>query len=207
VIRDAAPGRSLSRLAGVEVEEFGRLAALDGDGLFNMNNRDPGAPTGSIAPAESSLRRYFLRVGNQDYPAAHLYESVRPAPGVEVLGAWSSRFLAGLPAITSRAVGLGRVLYVGTYLTDGLVVALARLTFQSAGAEPLIPDAPEGVELTVRQKNGLSLMFALNTTHEQKVVGDVPAFDTLIGDGVCIDDAIQLPAYGCAILRLTGGEP
>ena len=50
-------------------------------------------------------------------------------------------------------------------------------------------------------------MFVLNTTHEEKVVGDIPAFDSLIGDGVSIDDAIQLPAYGCAILRLTGEEP
>jgi len=203
VIREAAPGSSLARLAGVEVEEFGRLAPIDGDGLFDMTRRDPGAPIGPRPPAESSRRRYTLRIGNEDYSAAHLYEVVKPVDDVEIAGTWSNRFLNGRPAITARAVGRGWVFYAGTYLTEAIAARLAGLAFQRSDVRPLIPDTPAGVEVTVRQKSNLRLTFVLNTTGEVKFVGNLPPFDRLIGDGRATAEGITLPSYGCAILRST----
>ena len=39
VIRDTSPGKTLSALAGITVEEFGRLTPVDGDGLFAHGGR------------------------------------------------------------------------------------------------------------------------------------------------------------------------
>src|SRR5258708_35837589 len=71
-------------------------------------------------PAESAHRRYPLKVGNHEMTAAHMYELLRVGPDVNVIGTWSNRFAQGRAAITSRRTGKGRVVYLGTYLTDEL---------------------------------------------------------------------------------------
>nr|WP_281396765.1 beta-galactosidase trimerization domain-containing protein [Mesorhizobium silamurunense] len=76
-------------------------------------------------PASSAERKYHFTFGNREFEAAHLYELLEVGPDTEVLGTWSDRFCAGQPAITSRQVGQGRVVYVGTYLTPDLAEAIA----------------------------------------------------------------------------------
>ena len=199
VIRDAAPGRSLSRLAGVTVEEFGRLGAPDGDGLLAANSPFRGA-TGA---AESTKRQYSIKLGNQEMPAAYMYEVLELAERTESIATWSNRFLNGLSAITTRSVGKGRVVYLGTYLTTELVESFFASVFQAAGVSPILQDLPDGVEAIIRGGPDARLLFVLNTRHESCRVSGLPEGAVEVTDGVVEGGGVVLPGYGCLILRLS----
>lgn len=204
VIRDAAPGRSLSALTGITVEEFGRLAPLEGDGLFDLGGRANAVRR--KWPAESAHRRYTLKIGNQEMPAAHLYEVLSLADDVTAIGWWSNRFIAGTPVLTSRQIGKGRVLYLGTYLTEQVVEELVTDMVVQAGVEPLIADMPAGVECSMRVGDAHRLLFILNTREDEAVIPGIPDGSPLLCDGAIVDGVLTLPAYGCAILLLEGSE-
>jgi len=199
IIRVAAPGQSLSALAGVRVDEFGRLAAPGADGLFDVSAyRARG--TAEMQPAESARRRYTFRLGNHEFTAAHMYELLDVDPDTNVVGTWSNRFAAGRAAITSRPVGRGRVVYMGTYLTDELADALATDIIAAAGVSPLLPVLPDGVEVTMREAEGRRLLFVLNTRAEPASVAGLPQGEALVGEASA--GTAHLPAYGCLVLLL-----
>jgi beta-galactosidase len=203
IIREQAPGSALSALSGVKVQEFGRVVPEGGTGLFPLF-RPPAmgayAPPSPL-PASSASRQYHFTFGNRQFRAAHLYELLEVAPDTEVLGRWSDRFCAGLPAITSRQVGRGRVVYVGTYLTDRLVEHLAETILAETGVTPLLPDLPEGVEVTMREAGERRLMFILNTLHTPSVVPGVPVGTDLL-TRTRVEGTIDLDGYGCAVIAL-----
>jgi beta-galactosidase len=124
------------------------------------------------------------------------------APGTEVIGRWASRFAEGQAAMTSRKVGKGNVIYLGTYLSDALVEVLADHVLAPAGVTPLLPDLPEGVEVTIRQAANRQLMFILNTMGEPAIVTGVPKGRDLLSDGELSGGELALPAYGCSIVEL-----
>jgi len=132
VIRTSAPGRSLSELTGVHVEDFGRLAAPGANGLSSVIGRPGGPIFLPDRPAESHRRIRKFKIGNRELAAAHLFEDIAVDGDVEIIGRWSNRYAAGTPMATSRKIGKGRVLYVGTYLTEELTAALADRTFAEA---------------------------------------------------------------------------
>jgi beta-galactosidase len=203
VIRRPAPGDGLAALAGVRVAEFGRLAPPGGDGLFQREGVAPGlhAPAHS-RPAESAERAYHLRLGNRDLRAAHLYEALELDPGTEALARWSDRHLDGTPAVTLRAVGRGRVVYVGTYLTADLADALSGALFTQAGIAPLVPDLPPGLEVSLREAPGRALLFVQNTRDTDADVAVPPGIDLLTGERSA--GRIALGGYGCAVIGLDG---
>ena len=200
VIRDPAPGGSLSALAGVTIEEFGILAPVDRDGLFELSARHVGVRRSQ--PAESARRRYCLKFGNHEIVAGHMYELLSPASDTQTIAAWSNRFATGQPAITVRAVGNGRVIYVGTYLTEGIVPHLFDDVFHRAGVTPLIADLPEGVEVTLREAGPRRLLFVLNTRGEATRVDNLPPGRELLGDLGVADGRLSLGPFGCAIVAL-----
>jgi beta-galactosidase len=134
--------------------------------------------------------------------AAHLYELLNVAPGTEVIGSWASRFAEGQAAMTSRKVGKGNVIYLGTYLSDALVEVLADQVLAPAGIVPLIADMPAGVEATIRESKDRRLLFILNTLGELASIGNFPAGKDLLGDGKVRGGKLSLPAYGCSIIEL-----
>jgi beta-galactosidase len=134
--------------------------------------------------------------------AAHLYELLKVAPGTEVIGRWASRFAEGQAAITSRKIGKGNVIYLGTYLSDALVEVIADQVLAPAGIVPLIANMPAGVEATIRECKDRRLLFILNTLGEPAIIGNVPAGKDLLGDGKVRGTKLSLPAYGCSIIEL-----
>lgn len=200
IIRTPAPGRSLAALAGVTVEEFGRLAGVENDGLF-----DPAPYINSasrvIQPPESARRRYHLKLGNHEVVAGHMYELLALEQGTEVLGAWSNRFADGQAAITVRNVGKGRVIYAGTYLTEALVPLLFGEIFAKADVKPLVEELPDGVEVTMRVDGERRLLFVLNTTDTPQRVLHLPQGKDLLA-GQPVSDVLELGPFGCAILEL-----
>lgn len=206
IIREPAPGRSLSALAGITVEEFGRLANVDGDGLFQRGGRYGGGAAREILPAESARRRYTMKIGNHEVVAAHMYELLSPAEGAEILGTWSNRFANGQAAIVSRQVGKGRVVYLGAYLTESLVSTLLVDLIAKAGVEPLLPNLPEGVEVSLRKSDDAKLLFILNTKNEPARLSGIPAGIPLVADAPVNEGVLILPAYGCVILALASRQ-
>ena len=202
VIRETAPGFGLSALAGVTVDEFGRLAPADGDELFPLGAKRTGGSRRAPLATESSRRRYTLTYNNHEITAGHLYELLEPAEGTEVIAAWSNRFTAGKAAITSRRVGEGAVIYLGAYLTDDLVTHFVPGILSRADVHPLLPDLPEGVEVTVREAADRQLMFILNTREQRIHVRGVPdGLDLLTGTPV-ESHAVHLGEYGCSIVQV-----
>lgn len=198
VIREAAPGRTLSALAGITVREFGRLVGPGEEGLFPSG----GASSSGHQPAESARRRYTFRIGNRDFTAAYMYELIDLAVGTEALARWSNRFLDGEAAITLRTVGQGRVIYAGTYLSEALIEAFLADELRRAGVEPLLADKPAGCEVSLREGPQDRLLFVLNTTHEPITVPNVPAGRTVFGDATPSGGTLHLPGYGCVVIWL-----
>ncbi|MDE1995648.1 MAG: beta-galactosidase, partial [Rhizobiaceae bacterium] len=202
VIREAAPGTALSQLTGVQVDDFGRLAAPGAKGLFEVMSRSGGLVMPPNRPAESHRRVRRFTIGNRELDAGYFYENLTIAEDVEVVAAWSNRYADGLPMATSRKVGEGRVLYVGTYLTPELTAALADRTFREAGIEPLLPDMPEGIEVTMRQNDDRRLLFIQNYVDQPCDLAGVPAGRNLLDDNSSVTGALSLEPYGCAIIEL-----
>jgi beta-galactosidase len=104
--------------------------------------------------------------------------------------------------MTSRKVGKGQVIYLGTYLSDALVEVLADQVLAPAGIVPLIADMPAGVEATIRESKDRRVLFILNTLGEPTSAGSVPAGRDTADDGNVRGGKLSLPAYGCTIIEL-----
>jgi len=198
VIHDTAPGKSLSSLAGVTVEEFGRLAPPGGDGLFALGGMYDTSGKRAVKETESSRRQYCFRLGNREFTAAHMYEHLKLAEGTDAAGRWSNRWLEGEAAISRRGVGKGQVIYMGTYLTEEMMPAFEDQFLSPAGVAPLVENLPQGLEITVRQAEDRRLLFVLNTTAEAIDLPELPSGEALVDDRA----GSSLPGYGVAILDL-----
>ncbi|WP_431323583.1 beta-galactosidase [Rhizobium sp. YTU87027] len=196
-----APGATLSKLCGVRVEEFGRVAEPGAAGLFALQATEYGMHNPATQLASSSAdRRYSFVLGNREHEAAHLYEILDTDPDVEVLGKWSSRFATGRAMITSRRFGAGHAVYMGTYLTPSLVEGLADQLFARAGIAPLVADLPPGVEVAVRESEDRMLMFVMNTDEAPVILASLPSGTDLL-TGHDIRSPLTLEPYGCAVIR------
>ncbi|MGO8048258.1 beta-galactosidase trimerization domain-containing protein, partial [Rhizobium johnstonii] len=122
------------------------------------------------------------KIGNRELVGGYFYENLAIASDVEVVAAWSNRYAEGQPMATSRKIGKGQVVYVGTYLTPDLTAALAERLFAPVGIEPLLGDLPEGVEVTMRMNDDRRLLFIQNYTDQPAAIGGVPAGRDLLDD-------------------------
>jgi beta-galactosidase len=173
VVAQTLPG-CLRPLLGVTVEEYGK------------QNRPDQRP-----------RSFDL--GATTVRSEHWYEQVGCDKGVTALATWKEGHLAGICAISSRTVGKGRALYVGTYLTTALTRALLPELTRSAGLARLWPDAPAEVEVVRREAPGRRLWFFLNRGEGEAKLPSVPkGTDLLTGKSAA---AMTLPRHGVAIIK------
>ncbi|MFJ8958396.1 beta-galactosidase [Lentzea sp. NPDC102401] len=125
-------------------------------------------------------------------------ESVR-AQGAETVAAYTHGALAGSPALTRNRCGAGDAWYLSTRLDAAEYTALLSRLLDSAGACPVLPGLPSGVEVVVRQgEDGRRWHFVLNHRAEPVSLPDA-AHDVLTGGPVR-----ELPAGGCAVLTGAG---
>ena len=86
------------------------------------------------------------------------------APDVRVLMRYgfSDGWLDGQPAVVTRAVGRGRITYIGADLdADGLKHAAEWMT-KVSGVEPVLPEIPAGIDVAVRQGSGRRVTILIN---------------------------------------------
>jgi beta-galactosidase len=202
IIREQAPGVLLAELTGVKVEEFGRIVAAGGHGLFQRSAPEAGMYVpAQVLPSSSAERSYKMQIGNRETIAEHLYETIEIAADVKVLGNWCDRTLAGKPMLTERKVGKGRAIYLATYLTPELVELLAAAVLPQAGVEPLVDDLPAGVEVSLRTADDRRLLFVINTTGDSRSLKALPAGTDLL-TGKAAAGPADLAGYGCMVIEL-----
>lgn len=191
-ILDATPPGPLAELCGVRVEEFGRLPAQGAGSIMTGGVFQVEKVGGGGRMAESARREHFIDLGGDPVKAAQGYELLKPDAGTEVIGRWTSRFLAGEAAVTRRSLGAGTVIYAGTYLTHPLVAQLFEPLFATAGVGPPL-EVPAGVEVSTRSASDRTLVF-LQNTKDASVEFDGP------------QGTVTLGAYGCRVIVSRNSE-
>jgi len=106
------------------------------------------------------------------YACSRLCEIVH-AETAEVLATYAEDFYAGTPVLTRNRFGAGHAYYVATDPEDAFLHALIGDLLAKHGiTAPL--EAPPGVEVAVRERDGQRLLFVLNHTAEMAHV-ELPA--------------------------------
>lgn len=140
-------------------------------------------------------------------------ETVRLAGARTVLAYVDGR-LAGQPAVTRHRFGAGLAWYVSTRLDDVGYRWLLERAARAAGASPVCPFLPEGVEAVRRRSPGGTswlYLFNHNTGDRSVPVAGIPVVATGAdgGDraGGAVGPPVVVPAGGCLVLRLADGVP
>ncbi len=94
---------------------------------------------------------------------------IMEAETAEVLAVYSENFYAERPAVTKNCYGAGYAYYVGTVGKKAFYKKLAENVLKTSGVEYL-DDLPEGVELTVREKDNQHIYFLFNNTERQQKI-------------------------------------
>jgi len=173
VVAETIPG-CLRALAGVTVEEYGS----------------------QIRPDQRPLT---MQLDGETIATSLWYEQLHLEGDTETFAAWSTRHLAGTPAISRRRFGHGHVFYVGAYLTPEVMAGIGPKLAEISAVQPLWP-APHGVEVVCREVEDKRLWFFLNHTEDTVTIDPAPAGENLI-TGTAITGTLALPARGVAIVK------
>ncbi len=121
------------------------------------------------------------------------------AETAEVVGTYGSDFYAGRPALTRNQFGRGAAWYIASDPTQEFVNTLLKHLCQEQGVEALLT-APDGVEVTQREKDGKSFTFVLNHNADpvQVDLGGRSRTDLLTGRQ--LSGSVDLAGRGLLIL-------
>ena len=166
---------NLTDLFGLEVLEFDPIPP----GEENQLNLKGAFPTTQLHPAQ-------------------LWCDIIEPGECEVLATFSQDFYAGKPALTVNAYGQGRAVYLGTMSHHPFYLDLVNWLREFSGVSGLIK-VPEGIEVSLRQKEGLKLYFLLNHQNSPvRVQFYKPVHDFLTGN--TFQGAYDIPAHGVLVI-------
>lgn len=138
------------------------------------------------------------------FPCTLLFEQLR-VEDAEVLGTYGQDFYAGTPVLTRRRAGRGQAWKLGSSVDDAGLRALARALCDEAGVSPLVPDLPDGVEVTRREGPGGRVLFLLNHAPQERRV-EVPGLSgTDLLSGEAMGESVLLPPHGVRVVREGAG--
>ncbi|MBN1964551.1 MAG: beta-galactosidase [Anaerolineae bacterium] len=152
---------------------------------------------------EGQTNRIVLAEGGAAYACSRLADLLH-AETADVLATYGDDFYAGMPVLTRNRFGAGEAYYLGSdpearFLDNFYSLLLA----QHGIASPL--SAPEQVELTMRRKDGKTILFALNHNgHAVDMDLGGGSFHDLLRDEA-VSGTITLAAYDVRIF-ITGRE-
>ena len=118
----------------------------------------------------------------------------RYAPGAGGIG-----WLDGQPAVLTRQVGKGRIIYVGFWPDAATLQAMTGGWLKDAGVAPMVEHVPEDVEVCERQGEGKRVLVLINhSTSPQQVTLPGTMTDLLKGGNA---SSVELDKYGVAVLE------
>ena len=164
------------------------------------------------APLGIAIEEYEALTAEMSYPvtgsavfpghftAIHYTDWLTPT-GAEVLASYAQWHMRPYAAVTRNRFGSGTAYYVGTVMKeDAFYDALIGELLHTAGVQPL-PAPPSGVEMSVREGNGKTLLFLINHTEEVQTV-PVPAGKTELLSGTQTGDTLTLGIYEVAVIKM-----
>ncbi|MEI7025588.1 beta-galactosidase [Paenibacillus sp. y28] len=140
------PGE-LRKLLGIWVEEI--------DAMFpdQRNTMVLNAPLGALSG---------------EHPCSLVCEVVHPE-GAETVAVFGSDYYQGSPALTRNRFGEGEAWYAATQPSREFIRSWMRRLCEEKQIKPLL-DVPAGVEVTKREKDGVSYVFILNHTEKPQMI-------------------------------------
>ncbi|MGA9985209.1 MAG: DUF4350 domain-containing protein, partial [Acidobacteriaceae bacterium] len=124
------------------------------------------------------------------------------SPETQVMAKYgkSNGWLDDQPAVITRAVGKGRITYVGAWLDPATLDLLTSHMLERVGVHPILAGAPKGVEVCRRSGDGKTVLILINhNTSEEHVSLPTPMRDLIGSQGAAVT-AVDLPGYGVAVL-------
>ncbi|GAA5038583.1 beta-galactosidase [Microbacterium fluvii] len=122
---------------------------------------------------------------------------VRALPGTEVVDSYASGDLAGLPAVTRRAVGAGAAWYVSAEVAEGFDALVERVV-ADAGVTASVP-VVAGVEAVRRVgAGGRSWLFLINHSAADAVV---PATGVELLTRAAVSGSVTVPTGSVRVVR------
>ncbi|MCT2197567.1 beta-galactosidase [Paenibacillus sp. p3-SID1389] len=122
------------------------------------------------------------------------------AEGAEVLAEYGSDFYQGMPVVTVNQFGKGRAYYVASSPDAAFLQGFLKNLCEEKGIQPLL-DAPAGVEVARRVKDGKAFLFLLNHNEgaAEVEIGSEGMKDLLAQTEV--SGTVQVPGRGVVILE------
>ncbi|MEV0645734.1 beta-galactosidase [Phytomonospora sp. NPDC050363] len=111
----------------------------------------------------------------------------------------TARYADGTPALTRNSYGEGLARYLSTRLDDAGYAAEFTAAAAEAGAEPVLADLPDDVEVVRRTGPAGALLFVFNHSREERRIEGVSGEEILSGETA--DGVLVLKAGGCAVVR------
>ena len=117
----------------------------------------------ALYPGQSN--KIVMRPGNAlglegEFACGFLSELAH-AEGAQALADYGEDFYAGMPAVTENRLGKGRVIYLAARAEQKFLDLLYERLLRDAGVAPIV-DAPAGVVVKEREKDGKKYTFLLN---------------------------------------------
>ena len=117
----------------------------------------------ALYPGQSN--KIVMRPGNAlglegEFACGFLCELAH-AEGAQALADYGEDFYAGMPAVTENRLGKGRVIYLAARAEQKFLDLLYERLLRDAGVAPMV-DAPAGVIVKEREKDGKKYTFLLN---------------------------------------------
>lgn len=125
---------------------------------------------------------------------------ITPLDDTEVLAHYGNSYYSGEAALTERMVGKGRVLHLGSAFSRQNVVELLKYTRVAEPFASLI-EAPEELELVMREKDGKRYLFVLNY-QPQQVGCKVKAPMRSLFSGDPAEGWYYLPPFGVEVFAI-----
>lgn len=135
------------------------------------------------------------------YPASVLCDLLH-LQGAESLSCYDSDFYKGLPVLTCHTYGKGKAYYVATRSDEAFYKDFLGELCQKTGIQPVIKNAPDGVEATLRGNDKGDFLFLLN--HGEKAAEvELPkgGRDLISGDIYQAGAKILLEQKAAAIIK------
>ena len=140
-------------------------------------------------------RVLYLKTAKSRILSEHWYEVLR-LHQAENYAAWDNRFQAGLPAISIRSPGRGKVIYVGTYLSEPVCAGLLPELVELAGLQKPWSQLPQEIEAVRRVAADRELIFLINHCEGEITAGSLPEGDLLVGL-----TGLKFEPYGVKVIR------
>jgi beta-galactosidase len=139
-----------------------------------------------------------MRDGSGVYTCGHLAD-ITHAEGAAVIATYGSDFYAGTPAVTVNRHGGGKAYFIASDPEEAFLRDLYGGILKSHGIAAAL-NAPEGVEVTARQKNGKDIIFVLNHNADGATVELGERRFTNLLSGQNVSGSLALRGYDVAIL-------